>query len=438
MPNERSTARAAGTLRFGVWGALFVVVLAALFFAAACTSSGDGESADEAGDDIGAAEAEAEALPTATSPPLPSPTPAIPDSGTGPIVVGAVMAQSGVMVKRDLPALEGVRLQINRLNENGGLLGRTVELLEMDTESRVGVTDRAATEMMAAGADLLLVSCDPVRAEPAIATAAEFGVLTFSVCGADEAWADMGDLVFSFSSSATHEGRVMAEWAMETGLGSAITLEDATNPDSEEFCRSFTSSYRELGGNVVYSDTFTFDSLDPFIDRLAERPVGVAAVVLCSHLPGGLNGAPMIIEVVRQRGIDAPILSGSGLDGGPTWFNIVNDLGTLYMVTPTSTHGDDPNPAVRAMVAAIDQDSLVPPSRGWTVFGADAIEAWAIAVDRSRSVEGVDVATELERFSDEALISSSVTFGPGEHMDPERQLRVVKVESGSAESIEVR
>lgn len=416
----------------------FLLMLALIVSACSLGFGGANDPTDGADSDAAEADEAVEPTATATTVPLPTPTPSIPDSGNGPIIVGAVMADSGVMVKRDQPALEGIREQVRRLNEAGGLLGREIELIEYDSESRVGEAENGATELVRLGADVVFVSCDPVRASAAIDRTVAAGIVTFVACGADETWADFDDLVFSFSSSSTYEGQVMAEWALENGFGSAVTLEDATNPDAEEFCRSFTETYRSRGGNIVFSDTFTFDSLDPFIDRLAQRPIGASAVVVCSHLPGGLNGAPTIIELVRERGIESPILAGSTLDGGPTWFNIVNNLGTLYMVTPSSTHGDDPNPAVRAMVEQIDGDALVPPSRGWTVFGADAVEAWSIAVQRGGSVDGVDIAAQLERFANEPLISSQVTFGPEQHMDPERDLRIIKVEAGSAEVVDVR
>lgn len=414
---------------------MIAVVLGIALLASGCTSSGDDPDEAAVGE---SPDGTPVVLPTATVPPLPSPTPAIPDTGEGPIIVGALLAQSGIMSGRDLPALRAVRVQVGRLNDEGGLLGRPVELVEVDTESRLGVTVDATRDLLRRGVDMLIVSCDPVRAEPAIDEAVALGVLVLTPCGADPSWADTHELVFSFSTSSEHEGRVLAEWALDNGFASTMALIDRTNPDVESFCRAFLQHYRSLGGTVLFTDEFTFDSLDPFEDRLAQRPVNAQSVLLCSHLPGGLNGAPNIIELVRARGIRAPILAGSGVDGGPTWFNVVLDLGELVMVTPTSAYGDDPNPEVAELARIIDQDQPVPVARGWSVFGADLIVGWARAVERARSVDGRSVAQQLEQFDREPLLSSLVSFSPDNHMDADRDLRILVVVDRAVTLREVR
>jgi len=376
-------------------------------------------------------------IPTATTAPLPSPTPAIPDSGEGPIIVGGLMAQTGVMARRDAPTLAAAQVQVDRINEAGGLLGRTVELVEIDTASRLGTTHDGVAELIRKGADLLLVSCDPARSEPAVQRAEEVGIVTMSPCGADEAWLNESPVAFSLSASDLHEGRVLARWAIDNAYVSTVALLDKTNPDVERFCGAFLEEYRSLGGQVLWEDAFTFDSLDPFEDRLAQRPTQMSSVLLCSHLPGGLNGAPKIIELVRARGIDVPILASSALDGGPTWFNIVNDLGTIVMVTPGSVHGDEPNPAVRELIDEVNDGLDIPVARGWSIYGADAVQAWALAVERSNSVDGGDVIAALESFRNQALLSGRVTFGPEVHMQPGRSLRVIQIADGVASVVAV-
>jgi len=88
----------------------------------------------------------------------------------------------------------------------------------------------------------------------------------------------------------------------------------------------------------------------------------------------------------------------------------------------------------------IDQINSVedgPGARGWSVFGAEAVEAWAIAVERSGSVDGVDVIAALESFRNQALLGGRVTFGPDVHMQVERPLRVIQISGGVASVVAV-
>ena len=375
--------------------------------------------------------------PTPTTPPLPTPTPAIPDSGQGPIIIGALMASTGVMDQRDVPALEAIRVEVDRINGGGGLLGRELELVEIDTTSRRSATQTGAEELMRRGVDLLIVTCDLAFAQPAIEIAQEFGVLTVTPCGADEQWGDIGPLVFSFGVSAAHEGRELASWAVDNGYSSTAVLLDKTNPEVEDFCSAFESAFTDLGGSITFFDSFTFDSLDPFEDRLKERPRSMESVLLCTHAPGGTSGAPDVIRLVREEGITVPFLASSTLDG-PNWLNLVPVLGDLFVVTPSSIWGDDPEDSIRMLASAINDAELIPLARGWSAHGADVIRAYEIAVNRSGSVDGRSVGLTLEGFSDETLLSGPVSLSAQSRMDPDRPVRIIHVTDDGGRLVTVR
>lgn len=375
--------------------------------------------------------------PTPTTPPLPTATPTIPDSGEGPIIVGVLMASTGVMNQRDIPAVEAIRLEVQRINEAGGLLDRQIDLIEIDTTSRKSATETGAADLVRRGVDLLVVTCDLEFALPAIEVAEAAGVLTATPCGADEQWGSMGPLVFSFGTSASHEGRVLAAWAWENGFSSTAVLLDKTNPDVEDFCAAFETEFVARGGAITFFDSFTFDSLDPFEDRLKERPRSMESVLLCTHAPSGFLGAPDVIRLVRDEGIEVPFLASSALDGS-NWLNVVPALGQLFVVSPSSIWGDDPQPAIRELVTAINDGEVLPPARGWSVHGADLVRAFEIAVERSQSVDGGTVGQALELFMAEQLVSGPVSFSSEVRMDPDRPLRVVSIDDSGRRLVEVR
>lgn len=367
-----------------------------------------------------------------------TPTPTIPDSGVGPIIVGAVMAESGVMASLDVPALAAIAVEIERINERGGLLNRPIELMTYDTRSSLDGAEDGAQVMIEAGVDLLVATCDPGFARPAILAANAVGVLSITPCSSDERWLtdQFGELAFSMATSARAEGRAMADWAFASGIVNVAILVDTTSPEAESNCAEFRARWSELGGGTVFVDEFTYDALEPFRDRLAARPTGYDVAVLCSHLPGGLRGAPSIIEVMREVGVTVPLLGASPLDD-PTWVRgAVPALGALTVLTPSSIYGNDPRPTVNELMVAIDAGQQVPIARAWSVYGSDLIVGYERAVTRARSVDGQAVARELEGFDGEMLTSGPVTFGPNRHMDPARPLQVVRFADGAAEFIE--
>jgi len=367
-------------------------------------------------------------VPTVVQVFAPTATPTIPDSGVGPIIVGVVMAETGVMAPLDGPALAAVRHGLDDLNARGGLLNREIDVRFFDTESTLDGAQNAADELIRAGVDLLIMTCDPGFGRPALQAAAGVGVIAITPCGSDDSWlSDLnGKLAFSMSTSINAEGRVMAEWAFEEGIRNVAVIVDTTSPEAERSCDSFRKRWPELGGQIVFVDEMTYDAIESFIDRLRQRPSSYELIVLCSHLPGGLRGAPAIIEAVRAAGITVPLLGGSTMDD-PTWLRgAVPTLGALTVVSPSSAYGNDPLDPINELVEAINEGASVPVARGWSVYGADSVLAWERAVLQAGSVDGVAVAAAMEAFSAEQLVSGAVTLSPLQHMHPNRPLRVLR------------
>jgi len=358
----------------------------------------------------------------------PTATPTIPDSGVGPVIVGAVMAETGVLAPLDLPALAAVRHQIDQLNAAGGILNREIDLRVYDTASTLDGAQNAAVDLIRAGVDLLIITCDPSFGRPALQATAGVGVMAITPCGSDNSWlSDLnGKLAFSVSTSVEVEGRVMAEWAFDEGVRNVAVIVDTTSPEAERSCDSFRKRWPELGGQIVFVDEMTYDAIESFIDRLEQRPSDPDLIVLCSHLPGGLRGAPAIVEAIRAAGFTAPLLGGSTMDD-PTWLRgAVPTLGALTVVTPSSAYGNDPLAEVNALTTAINADQSVPVARGWSVYGADAVVAWERAVNRAGSVDGTAVSAAMEAFSAEQLVSGAISLSPLQHMHPNRPLRVLR------------
>lgn len=358
----------------------------------------------------------------------PTATPTIPDSGVGPIIVGAVMAETGVMAPLDLPALAAVRHQIDVLNAAGGVLNREIDLRVYDTESTLDGAQNAATELIRAGVDLLIITCDPGFGRPALQAVAGVGVMAITPCGSDSSWlSDLnGELAFSVSTAVDVEGRVMAEWAFDDGVRTVAVIVDTTSPEAERSCDSFRKRWPELGGQIVFVDEMTYDAIESFVDRLRQRPSNYELAVICSHLPGGLRGAPAIIEAIRTAGITVPLLGGSTMDD-PTWLRgAVPTLGALTVVTPSSAYGNDPLSEVNALSEAINEGESVPIARGWSVYGADAVVAWERAVNQAGSVDGAAVSAAMESFNAEQLVSGAISLSPLQHMHPNRPLRVLR------------
>lgn len=419
-----------------------VVASAAIFLFVACSgatrASGDldGVGPSPVPVDPAALTDSAEATnpePTATAVPTATPPP----DDVDPIIrIVAVMGETGVMSPLDGPALAGAIAEVERINDAGGLLGQRVEVTRIDTNSRLSLAERLTRRLLRDPPDLLVVSCDVAFSGPVLEIADEAGIITVSPCADDISYstASWGTRNFAFGAPADIRGAIAADVAFERYGRTAVVLRDRTSPEALQFCNGFERAFRELGGTVLYRDEFTFDTLEPLLDRLAERGRPSDSVVMCSHVPGfgSTDGAPNVIEQIRLLGFDAPIVSGSTLDQA-AWFADVPQLGELTYVSWSSIFGNDPDPAVNTLTQRVNQNADTAVAGVSTVLGADSITAWARAVEAVSSLEPGPVAAAMGAYRDEPFLTGAITFASGSRIDSSRTFRVMRVVGSEVE-----
>jgi branched-chain amino acid transport system substrate-binding protein len=78
----------------------------------------------------------------------------------GPILIGAVLNTTGIQAYLDEPGLRGAQLAVDELNKQGGILGRKVELVNIDGQSDPEIVEKAAEELVKQGAVALIAPAD--------------------------------------------------------------------------------------------------------------------------------------------------------------------------------------------------------------------------------------------------------------------------------------
>ena len=71
-----------------------------------------------------------------------------------PIVIGAPVNLTGWMAAYDQPPLDGAKLAVEKINDAGGVLGRPLEIIEIDGKTDPATVGNAALEVIDDGADV--------------------------------------------------------------------------------------------------------------------------------------------------------------------------------------------------------------------------------------------------------------------------------------------
>ncbi|HMJ96623.1 MAG TPA: ABC transporter substrate-binding protein [Thermoleophilaceae bacterium] len=353
--------------------------------------------------------------------------------GSGePIVFGAAGAKSGTFSAFDGPALEAAQLQIDQINADGGLLGRKLTYVDADTRSQPEQVQAAGVKVLDEGANVMLASCDFDLGAAAALEAQKKGILSMSTCAGSLSFGPkgIGDLAFTMGPAAATHAATMADFAYnKLGAKTAYVLLDDSITYEKELCAAFKERWTELAGKDALLGEDTFKQGDASIRGQLSRIQRLSSppdfIYQCSYLPGNAQA----LRQIRAAGIDVPVLAEQTFDGD-SWKKAVPNVSNLYFPATASIYGDDPDPAVNKFFKDYEQKTGAPPPSSLALTGAAAVQAIAIAIERSKSLDGAKLAQELLKFDNEKLLVGSTTFSPEFHLALAKDTRIMKVENG--------
>lgn len=344
------------------------------------------------------------------------------------IIFGVVMAESGFMSPFDTPALNTMKMAVADLNAAGGLGGSPVELKIIDTGSDLARYAPAAEEVVAAGAKVVIVTCDYDVASPAALVAESNKLLNIAPCIGDPIYGPKGglELGFSMGNGTPGESSIMAEFAIDKGWKNAVFLTDTSIKYTQNQCAIAQKRFEELGGTAA--GTYNYVQGDTIAETVSQISVGTTPDVIfnCGYAAGGAQ----VAKDLRDGGITTPIVSGFGMDG-TYWLASVPTLSDYYVVTYSSVAGDDPDPRVNELSTAYEAAYGSAPSVGSFVTGTSTINAIVKAYETAGSWDGQKLADAFLAFSDTDLVVGPTTFTKDRHINVERPQRVLEVIDGS-------
>lgn len=372
-----------------------------------------------------AAPAESAAASTAAS--------AAPAADGEPLVLGIVQAGSGFMGPIDTPARNALLMEVDKVNAAGGVNGQPIQVNFIDTETKFDQYAPAAEKVIADGANVLIVTCDYDVSSPAALVAEGKDVLNVAPCIGDAIYGPAGGLKLGFSAGTGVPGEAtdMAEFANKKGWKTAVLLKDTSIKYTQNQCAVFDKRFTELGGTVI--KTYEYKQGDSVKETVSKVAAGKKpdVIVNCGYNPGG--GA--VAKEIRDGGVDAPIISGFGMDGD-FWVGGIPNLKDYYVVTYASKNGDDTDPAVNDYAAAYTEKYGNAPDVGGFVTGPTTLQLILEAYKQAGSWSGQALTTALEGFKDVPTLAGPSTFSKALHINVTRPMAVLEVKDGKLVYVE--
>ena len=349
------------------------------------------------------------------------------------IKVGIVMGLTGPWASIDTPALNGIKLATEEINQAGGVLGRPIELKTVDTKADEGETVAAVIRLVENEKVCALIGyCDTHWVNIAAPLAREYGV-PFITPGATHPRIPerTGAWLACFGDNA--QAAAIAEYAInDLGLKKGGIWVDTAVDFSVAVCAYFADAMKHYGGEIAYEDYFetSWTDFSSMVARLKEyQDRGEVDFVYVGGIPGNCG---LIVKQIREGGVTIPIFGEDGFDTP-----LLVETGGEYaegVVFATHMSLEDPNPVVQQFKEAYEAMFGNPPENAFAALGYDTLKVLAKAIEIAGTDDPKSIPEGLSQIKDFQGVSGVISYKEGSQI-PDKSVAIIEVKNGKFATI---
>ena len=178
------------------------------------------------------------------------------------IKIGAALCLTGIQAPLDEPALKGAQLAVDEINKKGGVLGKDLELINLDCKSDPVTTGNVAVQLIDQGTKAIIAPSDFDFGGPASREAQKAGIVGISPAASSPFYGSkaLGDKQFTMSMWNTTMGAAAAQHAREQGWDTAYVVTDDFIQYTKDLGLYFVEHFKTLGGTVSFAGRNSFSA----------------------------------------------------------------------------------------------------------------------------------------------------------------------------------
>jgi branched-chain amino acid transport system substrate-binding protein len=344
------------------------------------------------------------------------------------IRIGMPANLTGDLSSLDGPMVSGAKLKAQQINAAGGVLGKMLELVIVDTRTDRATVAAEGKQLIARRPAAIVAYTDSDSVLTLGPLAQEAGI-PFVTPGATSPKlpGEIGDALFLACFGDNVQAAAGAEFLHRTLRARTVyLLSDTTNVYTTLLSSYFKQAFARDGGTILLEDTYKADdvSIASQIARLLALPAKPDALYVAA-LPDDIGP---LVKQLRAAGVNQPIVGGDGYDT-PLLLGIggaaANDV---YF----STHvymAEDGTDAVKAFYAAYKAAYGRAPENAFAGLGYDAVGLVAQAIAKAGAAEPMKIRATLATTENFAGITGTVSYRPGSRI-PDKGVAIIGVKDG--------
>jgi len=322
------------------------------------------------------------------------------------IRVGEVASLTGKEAAFGQSSHKGTLLAVEEINAAGGVLGKKIELLTEDNQSKTGESATAAKKLVSRDKVVALLGEVASSRSLEMAPVAQTSKIPMiSPSSTNPKVTEIGNYVFRVCFIDPFQGTVMAKFARDTLKSKRVAvLTSVSAAYSVGLAKYFKEHYAADGGTIAIEQKYAEGDKDFKAQLTAIKAADVDAI----FVPGYYTEAALITKQARDLGLTLPLFGGDGWEA-PQLIEIGGKAveGIYY-----STHYSPENSAtqVRAFVEKFKQRWNGETPDAMAALGYDSAQILADAMKRAGTTQPAKVRDALAATKDFVGITGKTTI----------------------------
>lgn len=320
------------------------------------------------------------------------------------IKVAAIYAETGDAAADNILHYAGAHYAVDEINQNGGVLGKKIQLIDIDNQS-TALGSRAAAEQAVADGVVAVIGASYSSHSLAMAPVLQQNkIVMLSPIATNPDVTLVGNYIFRACFIDSFLGKIGAEFVYDhLRAKRVVIMTNVSDKYSLGLSEYFLSEFKELGGSVVGQQHYLNTTTD-FSDLLAQIKTLNPDLIF---LPGFYKDSGLIMKQAREMGITTTFLGGDGWNDEMYKFGRDAVNGNYFF-----SHWDRLStlPKSQAFVRAFEAKSGTVIRTPGTALAYDSVYLLADAITRAHSTNPTKIRDALAMTKNFQGVTGSITF----------------------------
>ena len=337
------------------------------------------------------------------------------------IKIAAIFAKSGAAAESTIHHFQAIRYAVGEINKRGGILGKKIEVIELDNHSSP-IKSKLAAKMAVREGVTAVIGCS--WSDHSIAAARvlqKYGVPMISPDSTNPDVTRVGDYIFRVGFVDTFQGRVLAEFASQKfKVNKAVIIQCMNSVYSLGLSRTFQTCFEAQGKEI--SGVFNYEQNQTDFSKIIKKAMQLAPDLL--FIPG-YDESGLIVKQAQNLGCKAIMLGGDGWSYREFYAKGGMELKKGYYTCHWTKELD----TVKSQTFVNNYQRIYEVNES-AALTYDAIMLLARAIQNAKSLDRKKIRDALASIHDFVGVTGSISLN--ETGDPERPAIVMEITDGKS------